>query len=78
MTGVGERVVACFRMVFPDWSEERIRSAGRDTDETWDSLATLTLVTVLEEELGIVLADDVVDGLDDFGAVLAAVEAATA
>jgi acyl carrier protein len=68
-----ERLRDCFRAVFPDLSDEQIETAVRAETEEWDSLASLELLTVIEEEFGIQLSDDVVEGLDTFEAARSAV-----
>jgi acyl carrier protein len=68
-----ERVRNCFRAVFPDLSDEQIENAVRAETEEWDSLASLELLTVIEEEFGIQLSDEVVEGLDTFEAARNAV-----
>jgi acyl carrier protein len=68
-----ERVRNCFRAVFPDLSDEQIETAVRAETEEWDSLASLELLTVIEEEFGIQLSDEVVEGLDTFEAARNAV-----
>jgi acyl carrier protein len=69
-----ERVRECFRTVFPDLPEDQIEAAVRSELPAWDSLASLELLTVIEEEFGVQLADDVVEGLDSFAAARAAVD----
>jgi acyl carrier protein len=68
-----ERVRSCFRTVFQDLSDDQIETAVRAESEEWDSLASLELLTVIEEEFGIQLSDDVVEGLDTFEAARNAV-----
>lgn len=48
-----QKLVECFRAVFPSLTEDHIRDASPDTVEEWDSIAGVTLVTVLEEEFGL-------------------------
>lgn len=51
--GLDSRLAACFRAVFSDLNEDRVRDASTDTLASWDSLASLTLASVIEEEFGI-------------------------
>jgi acyl carrier protein len=69
-----ERVRECFRTVFPDLPEDQIEAAVRSELPEWDSIASLELLTVIEEEFGVQLDDDVVGGLDSFAAARAAVD----
>jgi acyl carrier protein len=39
--------------VLPELSKEEIASANIETVEAWDSVVTITLLTVIEEEFGI-------------------------
>jgi acyl carrier protein len=48
-----ERLVRCFRAVFPDLSSEAIAAASVATMPQWDSLAMVTLVALLEREFAI-------------------------
>lgn len=53
MSNLQERLVGCFGTVFPDLSPEEIRRASSTSVANWDSLATVTLVAVIEEEFGV-------------------------
>lgn len=65
-----ERVVHCFSVVFPEIDETSIRTASVDSVEQWDSLRTVTLVSVLEEEFGVQIGMDDLDRLVSFDSVL--------
>jgi acyl carrier protein len=47
-----QRLVSCFTTVFPKLSEKDAASASVTSVEGWDSLATVTLITVVQEEFG--------------------------
>jgi acyl carrier protein len=47
------RLVDCFSVVFPKRSREEIPSASRDSFAEWDSLAGITLITLVQEEFQI-------------------------
>ena len=64
MTSVEERLVKSFGMVFPSLSEPEIRQATPATVREWDSVAAITLVTVLEEEFETSLDFEVMADLD--------------
>ena len=51
------RLVRCFSAVFPEIDEHAIPTASVDSAPEWDSLASLTLVAVVEEEFGITIDD---------------------
>lgn len=73
MSDVETRVVRCFAAVFPDLDPLAVQTARRDTLADWDSLASVTLVRVIEEEFGIrirLLDLDELNGFQDFLAYL--------
>ena len=45
-----ERLVRCFAAVFPSLAPEDIPAARIESVENWDSLASVRLVAVVEEE----------------------------
>ena len=66
MTDVDQRLVKCFEAVFPSLSEQEIRQATPARVKEWDSVAAITLVTVLEEEFETTLDFEVMAELDSF------------
>ena len=52
-----DRLVSCFRTVFPALDDQEIAQASIASLAKWDSLATVTLVSVIEEEFGIEVKD---------------------
>lgn len=48
-----DRLVQCFEAVFPSVTAAEAEQASRDTLETWDSLAGITLMSVVQEEFGV-------------------------
>jgi acyl carrier protein len=59
----------CFAAVFPELPPDEISSASVDTVPEWDSLASLTLVAVLEEEFGVEISELDLPDLTSFAAV---------
>ena len=53
-----KRLESCFLSVFPDLAPEDIANASAATVEGWDSVASITLLTVIEEEFGISIEID--------------------
>ncbi|MGH7023399.1 MAG: hypothetical protein ACREEB_07380 [Caulobacteraceae bacterium] len=47
------RLTRCFSSVFPGLSNGELRSASPDTVAAWDSLSSLTLIAVVQEEFGV-------------------------
>ena len=66
---VTKRLHDCFREVFPDLPEEQIEDVVRAEMPEWDSLTTLTLLTVIEEEFSVQLDEDEVAKLTSFASV---------
>jgi len=58
------RLLDCFRAVFPDLTDEQLAAATTDNTPAWDSVALVTLVTLVEEEFAIALSPD------DYGILL--------
>jgi acyl carrier protein len=75
---VDERLTECFITVFPFLDKESVSTVSRQASEEWDSLATVNLVTVIEEQFDITFDDDTVDTLVSYettrDAVVAALE----
>ncbi len=59
------RLARCFLIVFPDLAAADVRQASVGSVEAWDSVTTLTLVSVVEEEFGTEV--DFNDDLESFG-----------
>lgn len=55
---VDAAVEDCVRTVFPQLSDDELRAATRQGLEAWDSLATLSLITLIEETWDVMLTDD--------------------
>jgi acyl carrier protein len=50
MDDLESRLVSCFKVIFPALDEKQIRRATNTTVATWDSVAMVTLINVVEEE----------------------------
>lgn len=48
----------CFQTVFPTLSLEEVHKASMEGMEKWDSLATVTLVSIIEGEFDIEIAEE--------------------
>jgi acyl carrier protein len=48
-----ERLLECFRAVFPGVSDEELVHASATSLAKWDSVAHVTLISLIEEELGL-------------------------
>ena len=54
-SAVTERLLECFRIVFPGVPDEDLITASAKSMAKWDSIAQVTLISLIEEELGIQL-----------------------
>jgi acyl carrier protein len=70
MDEMERRLAACFSMVLPDLAPEEIGQASSTSVESWDSVATVTLLAVVEEEFGISIIDDNPARFDSFKNIL--------
>jgi acyl carrier protein len=66
MDELRQRLIDCFQVVFPDLPPEKIATASPETVAEWDSVAGLTLMTVVEEKFGLQIDLDDLAGLDSF------------
>jgi acyl carrier protein len=72
MSDARERLIKCFGAVFPDLPASEVPRAKSESIDGWDSLATATLLGVVEEEFRIAVSD--FDALDSFERLLAYLE----
>jgi acyl carrier protein len=70
MNEVRERLVRCFSATFPQLTAEEVPLAAPTTVEGWDSLASITLVAVLEEEFEIQIEPEDIEHLVSFDSSL--------
>jgi acyl carrier protein len=70
MDEMEKRLAACFSVVLPDLAPEDIPKATSTTVESWDSVATVTLLAVVEEEFGISIDDEDPARFDSFKNIL--------
>jgi len=66
MTEIHERLMRCFSATFPNLTSEEVRLASPSTVATWDSLASITLVAVMEEEFAIQIEPEDIEHLVSF------------
>jgi acyl carrier protein len=59
------RLMRCFASVFPGLTPEEIRSTSAESG-SWDSLATVTLAAVIQEEFNVDIDPVVLPSLDSF------------
>ncbi|HZL68444.1 MAG TPA: hypothetical protein VFC29_14070 [Candidatus Limnocylindrales bacterium] len=69
MDDTRKRLTSCFQVVFPDLTEAEIPVASQDRVAAWDSLAAITMVSVIEDEFALQMDWDDLDDLDSFAKV---------
>lgn len=70
MDDVRTRLMRCFSAVFPDLSPSDIERATPFTVAAWDSVANVTLLTVVEDEFGVQIPVDDIETLGSFELLL--------
>jgi acyl carrier protein len=73
-----ERLVGCFEIVFPNLSRKDIPAATHDSVAEWDSIAQVTLLSLIGEAFGIDIDFEEFEGATSFAAILGLVSARTA
>jgi len=70
MDETAERLAKCFSAVFPALAPEAIPAASSASLESWDSVANITLVSLVEEEFGAEIDVDEIEDPVSFSALL--------
>ena len=68
MPEMKDRLVRCFASVFPGLTREEILATDAESNGIWDSLSTVTLAAVIEEEFDVQIDPDTLPQLDSFAA----------
>lgn len=71
MDNLEQRLETVFSTVFPDLTPDQIPTASQETVASWDSVAAITLINLVEEEFGIQMDFDQAAELTSFPKVLA-------
>jgi acyl carrier protein len=66
MNNTLERLEKCFAVAFPDLLKEEISRASMSSVAVWDSLATVNLISLIEEEFAIRVPDADLDSFVSF------------
>lgn len=64
------RLANCFSAVFPELSSNEIIEASSATVQSWDSVAVVTLLAVIEEEFRISIEEEDLAKFDSFQRIL--------
>jgi acyl carrier protein len=70
MAELENRLVNCFATVFPELDRQEIPSVAIGSLASWDSLAGITLISVVEEEFGVSISPDDMADLISFELIL--------
>ena len=68
MNDMDMRLTECFLTVFPHLSEQAVTGASVDSVDEWDSLKTVMLISVIEEEFDVVVPMEQMETLTSFNA----------
>jgi acyl carrier protein len=68
MSEQNSRLIRCFASVFPTLTPEEIPGTNVDSVGIWDSLATVTLAAVIEEEFNVQIDPSDLPDLNSFEA----------
>lgn len=74
MDETSARLTKCFLAVFPEMRPGEVSTATTTSVKKWDSVASVTLLSVIEEEFGIALNLDALDEFKSFEHVLSHLE----
>jgi acyl carrier protein len=69
LADIENRLVQSFEAVFPTLSPDQIRNASQSNIDSWDSIAALTLINVIEEEFEVELDFEQAAQLTSFRAI---------
>jgi len=70
-----ERLVECFQQVFPNLERSQISAATHDNVAEWDSVAQITLLSLIGEAFGIDIDFEEFEGATSFALILELVNA---
>jgi len=62
------RLLRCFASVFPELAAEDLRTVTNESAGHWDSLSTVTLAALVQEEFNVEIEPDTVQQLTSFEA----------
>jgi acyl carrier protein len=65
-----ERLMGCFEKVFPNLSRSDIPAAAQNNVAEWDSLAQVTILSLVREEFGVDIDFEEFEDATSFAAIL--------
>ena len=75
MDSLESRLQKCFAAVFPGIPSDHMATASQASVEAWDSVATVTLLNVVEEEFGVTMDLEDIENLSSFESITQALKA---
>ena len=69
MDDVATRLRGCFELVFPELAPQQIHTLNQSEFPAWDSIASINLLNVIEEEFGIEIDFEQLGDLDSYDRV---------
>lgn len=70
MDHIEEKLISCFSAVMPDLNPSEIPHASAINSANWDSVTTVSLIAVIEDEFGISIEIDDLSHFDSFQGIL--------
>jgi acyl carrier protein len=70
MAEIESRLVNCFATAFPELDPQGIPSVSMGSLASWDSLAGITLISLIEEEFSLSISPDDAAGLVSYELIL--------
>ena len=74
MDELQQRLVKCFECVFPALPTEEIPRSSQASNSAWDSVATIILANIVEDEFGFQMDLDLLPELNSFDLILSYVK----
>jgi len=65
-----QRIAKCFATILPELGPDELREAKQDVTLGWDSLCTMTLISLMEEEFDCWFGFDRAEEMKTFAAVV--------
>jgi acyl carrier protein len=66
MDEIHGRLTKCFQLVFPELTDAKIPAATQSSVPEWDSVASITLLNVIEDEFQITMDLEMAPEFDSF------------
>jgi acyl carrier protein len=71
MSNLDDRLIECFRAVLPNIHPDDMRTVTMRSAPGWDSVVTITLISLIEESFGVETQPDDIEHLTSFETIRA-------